>query len=65
MQIHINVHDGEKGHLKSNSNFVLILTELQILIFHDELKGNLKVFKLEFMILNMHKSSLGNWLIST
>lgn len=51
---------GEKGHLKSNSNFVLILTERQVLIFHDELKGNLKVFKLEFMILNMHKSSLGN-----
>lgn len=65
MQIHINFHDGGKGHLKSNSKFVLILTERQILIFHDELKGNLKVFKLEFMILNMHKSSLGNWLIST
>lgn len=51
---------GEKGHLKSNSNFVLILTERQILIFHNELQGNLKVFKLEFMIPNMHKSSLGN-----
>lgn len=51
---------GKKGHLQSNSNFVLILTEIQILIFHDELEDNLNVFKLEFMILNMHKSSLGN-----